>query len=80
MGARLSICVVPMADTPSGDLDKVDAEEVEQRLGVQIFSIAGERGRICFRSCGGQRVQSHDRLPTPSPPTSSFNVLYALIV
>jgi len=58
MGARLSISVVPLAQTPSGDLDKVDADLLERQLGAQLFAIAGERGRLCVRRDGGPPLDS----------------------
>jgi ankyrin repeat protein len=53
MGARLDISVVPPARTPSGELDSVDAQLLESRYGVRMFSIAGERGRLCLKRRGG---------------------------
>jgi ankyrin repeat protein len=58
MGARLDLSVVPPARTPSGELDSVDAQLLESRYGVSVFSVAGERGRLCIKRRGGPPLDS----------------------
>jgi len=53
MGARLRLSVVPPANTPSGNLEKVDATQLTRRCGARLFRLSGELGRLCVRNDGG---------------------------
>eukprot|EP00927_Polykrikos_kofoidii_P029815 TRINITY_DN25710_c0_g1_i1.p1 TRINITY_DN25710_c0_g1~~TRINITY_DN25710_c0_g1_i1.p1 ORF type:complete len:1406 (-),score=194.74 TRINITY_DN25710_c0_g1_i1:104-3790(-) len=53
MGARIRLSWVPPANTTSGDLDKVETDRLYKTLGAQLFTVSGERCRICLRQEGG---------------------------
>eukprot|EP00929_Paragymnodinium_shiwhaense_P066187 TRINITY_DN3316_c0_g1_i1.p1 TRINITY_DN3316_c0_g1~~TRINITY_DN3316_c0_g1_i1.p1 ORF type:complete len:1645 (-),score=353.56 TRINITY_DN3316_c0_g1_i1:5-4939(-) len=56
MGARFRLSFVPPANTGSGDLDVVDTENLQKRTGAQIYTLHGERSRLCVRREGGPEL------------------------